>query len=92
MGRMAAERAGCALCGCIRGTLRCRSPYPRCVRRTTPQEKKRLSLEKGRRNTYGENDKASRKNIPRAKARVNRAHRSMDRQILDNALGTPDPR
>lgn len=34
----------------------------------TPQEKKVLSLEKDRRNTFGENDKASRKNIPRSKA------------------------
>ena len=33
----------------------------------TPQEKKRLSLAKDRRNTYGENDKASRKAIPRRK-------------------------
>jgi len=33
----------------------------------TPQEKKRLSYERDRRNAYGENDKASRKNIPRSK-------------------------
>jgi hypothetical protein len=33
----------------------------------SPQEKKRLSLERDRRNTYGENSKASRKNIPRRK-------------------------
>lgn len=37
-------------------------------KRKSPQEKKRLSLELDRRNTYGENDKASRKNIPRSKA------------------------
>ncbi len=30
--------------------------------RRTPQEKKELSYERDRRNTYGENDKASRKN------------------------------
>lgn len=33
----------------------------------SPQEKKRLSLENDRRNTYGENKKSSRKNIPRRK-------------------------
>ena len=41
----------------------------------TPQEKKRLSLQKDRRNTYGENDKASRKAIPRNKALAHRAVR-----------------
>jgi hypothetical protein len=56
----------------------------------TPQEKKRLSLSKDRRNTYGENDKASRKNVRRAKARVNRADRHQDHQILDGAVGAPD--
>jgi hypothetical protein len=35
----------------------------------TPQEKKRLSLEKDRRNVYGENDNVSGKNIPRDEAR-----------------------
>lgn len=35
--------------------------------RKTPQEKKRLSLKRDRRNVYGENDKASRKAIPRRK-------------------------
>ena len=34
----------------------------------SPPEKKRLSLKKDRRNSYGENDKSSRKNIPRSKA------------------------
>jgi hypothetical protein len=56
----------------------------------TPQEKKRLSLEKDRRNTYCENDKASRKNIPRAKGNVNRANRHQDQQILGGAVGVPD--
>lgn len=41
----------------------------------TPQEKKALSYAKDCRNTYGENDKASRKNIPLRKARVNRGYR-----------------
>ncbi|HXH78679.1 hypothetical protein [Nocardioides sp.] len=55
-----------------------------------PQDKKRLSLERDRRNTYGENDKASRKNIPRAKARVNRANRRAETVALEGALGAPD--
>ena len=38
-------------------------------RRKTPPEKKRLSLVRDRRNTYGENDKSSRKNIRRGKQR-----------------------
>jgi len=59
------------------------------VRRKTPQDKKTLSLRKDRRNTYGENDKASRKAIPLAKARVNRANRHLDNQLLDSASGEP---
>jgi hypothetical protein len=59
-------------------------------RAKTPQEKKTLSLEKDRRNSYGENDKSSRKNIPRAKARVNRANRHVEQRILDGAVGEPD--
>ena len=35
--------------------------------RSSPQEKKRLSYAKDRRNDYGENDKSSRKNIRRNK-------------------------
>ncbi len=38
----------------------------------SPPEKKRLSLKKDRRNSYGENDKSSRKNIPRSKAKSHR--------------------
>lgn len=56
----------------------------------TPRQKKDLSLQKDRRNAFGENDKASRKNVPRAKARVNRANRHQDHQALDKALGTPN--
>lgn len=41
----------------------------------TPQEKKRLSYAKDRRNTYGENSKSSRKNIPLSKALDIRAER-----------------
>ena len=39
------------------------------VKRKSPQEKKALSYAKDRRNTYGENDKSSRKNIPRNDSR-----------------------
>lgn len=56
----------------------------------TPQEKKRLSLEKDRRNSFGENDKASRKNIPRAKSQVNRANRRLDTTALAAGVGAPD--
>ena len=54
-----------------------------------PQEKKRLSLERDRRNTYGENDKSSRKNIPRSKAISHRAVRRTAKQQADQ-LGLMD--
>jgi hypothetical protein len=53
----------------------------------TPQEKKRLSYENDRRNTYGENSKASRKGIPLAKARANRAERHTQDHVLATAIG-----
>lgn len=52
-------------------------------RRLTPQEKKRLSYERDRRNSYGANDKASRKSIPlrkRMRARVERKRASQGLQ------------
>lgn len=69
----------------------------------SPQEKKRLSLDKDRRNAYRENDKASRKNIPRAracshrrvrrgaKAAVERVERMDDEaaDCLQSTLSTP---
>jgi hypothetical protein len=48
----------------------------------TPQEKKELSLKKDCRNVFGENDKASRKNIPRSKQRSHMA----ERRAVQNAL------
>jgi hypothetical protein len=57
----------------------------------SPQEKKALSLQKDRRNRYGENDKASRKAIPAAKARSHRIVRRADKQALadgEDALET----
>jgi hypothetical protein len=55
-----------------------------------PREKKRLSLARDRRNWFGENDKASRKAIPRNKRRVNRANRHAAATELTRVLGTPD--
>jgi len=47
-------------------------------RSRTPQEKKSLSLTRDRRNTYGNNDKAARKAIPRFKAAT---HRGLRRSV-----------
>lgn len=66
-----------------------RPAYPRCVSRS-PQEKKRLSYEKDRRNSYGENDQASRKAIPLRKRLVNRANRHDAARVLGTATGRPD--
>lgn len=62
------------------------------TRRRSPQEKKRLSYAKDRRNRYGENDKSSRKNIPRAKRRRLRAERHRTHQALAVAVGAIDDR
>lgn len=48
----------------------------------TPQDKKALSYAKDRRNTYGENDKASRKAIPARKAGERRKVRRKANQAL----------
>jgi hypothetical protein len=48
----------------------------------SPQEKKTLSYANDRRNTYGENDKASRKAIPARKAGENRKVRRKTRQAV----------
>jgi hypothetical protein len=52
----------------------------------TPQEKKRLSYAKDRRNTYGENSKASRKNVPRSKALDIRSERHAQEVLMSKAL------
>jgi hypothetical protein len=57
----------------------------------TPQEKKKLSYAKDRRNTFGENSKASRKGIPLAKARSIRAERHEKDIVLAAAMVSPDP-
>lgn len=57
----------------------------------TPGEKKRLSYEHDRRNTYGENQKSSRKNIPKSKQRSHQDERRSVRQALLGAQGdVPD--
>lgn len=56
----------------------------------TPQEKKGLSYRKDRRNTYGENSKASRKGIPLSKARAIRAERHAQDHRLLESLKTND--
>ncbi len=48
----------------------------------TPQDKKRLSYEHDRRNTYGENHKSSRKNIPRSKRLSHQDECRAVRQVL----------
>jgi hypothetical protein len=53
----------------------------------TPQEKKRLSYAKDRRNTFAENSKASRKGIPLHKAREIRAERHSQNMRLAQSLG-----
>lgn len=47
-----------------------------------PRKKKEESLKHDRRNTYGENDKSSRKSIRRRKQSVNRIYRHKVNQVL----------
>lgn len=58
--------------------------------RRSPQEKKRLSYAKDRRNSYGGNDKSSRRNIPLRKRLAHRADRHRADQALRVALGPAD--
>lgn len=58
-------------------------------RRLVPAEKKRLSYERDGVNLYGENDKASRKAIPRFKAASHRKMRHAERALVDR-LGAAD--
>lgn len=52
----------------------------------TPQLKKQLSYAKDRRNTYGENSKSSRKNIPLSKALDIRSERRAKNSALATAV------
>jgi hypothetical protein len=56
----------------------------------SPQQKKRLSLARDRRNVYGENDKASRKNVPRARQRSQMRIRRSAKRELRTAIGEFD--
>ena len=57
----------------------------------TPQEKKRLSYLKDRRNVYYENSKSSRRNIARRKRMRSREERRLARQGLLVDAGQIDP-
>jgi hypothetical protein len=59
--------------------------------RRTPQEKKRLSYERDRRNVYGEAPHAARKNVPLRKAERNRSNRHYENQQLSYTGPTPTP-
>jgi hypothetical protein len=52
----------------------------------TPQQKKQLSYANDRRNTYGENSKSSRKNIPLSKALDIRSERHAQDLALAKAV------
>jgi hypothetical protein len=57
-----------------------------------PQEKKRLSYAKDRRNDYGENSKSSRKSIPRNRAIANRKYRrQLQRDLTEQDFGLVVP-
>lgn len=56
----------------------------------TPQQKKQLSYAKDRRNTYGENSKSSRKNIPLSKALDIRSERRAQDSALAKAVAARD--
>jgi hypothetical protein len=53
----------------------------------SPSEKKQVSLERDRRNTYGDNAKSSRKNIPKGKQRSHRAERRAANAPLHSIKG-----
>jgi hypothetical protein len=53
----------------------------------TPQDKKRLSYDHDRRNTFGENQKSSRKIIPRSKQLSHQDERRSVRQALVGVQG-----
>jgi hypothetical protein len=57
------------------------------MRRKTPQEKKRESYLRDRRNTYGENDKSSRRNIARNKRLRSRIERRLARTAFVAGAG-----
>jgi hypothetical protein len=56
----------------------------------SPQDKKRHSLQKDRRNTYGENSKSSRKNIRKGKQRTHMEERRVANATLGTIKGNRD--
>ena len=60
------------------------------VKKRTPQEKKKLSYERDRRNVYGRSPHASRKAIPLHKALRNRANRHHENQQVGYQGPVPD--
>ena len=56
----------------------------------SPEHKKRLSLERDRRNIYGENSKSSRKNIAKGKQRRHMDERRGVTQVLGRLKGQVD--
>lgn len=56
----------------------------------TPQEKKKLSYEKDRRNDYGENNKSSRKAIKKRKSWVNQTYRRSIKQTIKTTVTLAD--
>jgi hypothetical protein len=56
----------------------------------TPRDKKEASLEHDCRNSFGENDKSSRRNIPRSKQRSHQAERRDANQPLGSLKGLYD--
>lgn len=58
--------------------------------RKTPQEKKKLSYAKDRRNVYGEKGSGSRHAIRRNKDKIERAARHEQKQLLHDVIGTTD--
>jgi hypothetical protein len=59
-------------------------------KRRSPQEKKRLSYSRDRRNSYGENDKSSRKNVARNKRVRHHADRRGQNALLAAGTGPVD--
>lgn len=56
----------------------------------SPQEKKAQSLLHDRRNTYGENDKSSRKNIAKSKQIQHQSERHAANQVLSAVVNVRD--
>jgi hypothetical protein len=74
------------------GAYRRRREEAAMSKRRSPQEKKRLSYSRDRRNCYGENDKSSRRNIARGKRRNRRTRRYAEQRPLAELRGPVDER